>query len=120
MSLELHYDAGRNVLAVHASRKLTKHDYDEFVPAVERLIRQKGKIRLLFDMHEFGGWDPGALWEDARFGFKHASDIERLAMVGEKKWQELMSSLCHFLTKGEVRYFERSQIDEAWTWLGEG
>ncbi len=120
MSLELHYDAGRNVLGVHASGTLTKHDYDAFVPAVERLIKQNGKMSVLFDMHDFHGWDAAAMWEDARFGFKHAGDIEKIALVGERKWQELMSSFCEFLTRGEVRYFERSQIEEAWSWLREG
>ena len=32
------------------------------------------------------GWDAGALWEDIKFDIKHFADIERLAMVGEKKW----------------------------------
>jgi hypothetical protein len=31
----------------------------------------------------------------------------------------LMASFCQFLTSGEVRYFERNQMEEAWTWLRE-
>ena len=42
-------------------------------------------------MKDFHGWDAGALWEDIKFDLKHFSDIERVAMVGEKKWQKGMS-----------------------------
>jgi hypothetical protein len=39
-------------------------DYEHFVPEFERLVRQHGKLRVLFDMTGFHGWDAGALWED--------------------------------------------------------
>ena len=38
-------------------------------------------------MTGFQGWDAGAAWEDLKFDLKHFGDIERLAMVGDKKWQ---------------------------------
>ena len=61
--------------------------YEHFVPEFERLVRQHGKLRLLFDMAGFHGWEGGALWQDIKFDMKHFGDIERLAMVGETKWQ---------------------------------
>ncbi len=30
----------------------------------ERLIGEHGKIRILLEMHDFHGWEAGALWED--------------------------------------------------------
>ena len=83
------------VLDVHVSGKLAKDDYKEFVPQVDRLIEQHGKIRVLLEMTDFRGWKAGALWEDVKFDLKHFSDIERVAMVGEKKWQKGMSQFCH-------------------------
>ena len=71
--------------------RLAKADYEHFVPEFERLVRQHGKLRVLFDMTGFHGWDAGALWEDIKFDMKHFADIERLAMVGEKKWQQGMA-----------------------------
>jgi hypothetical protein len=43
------------VLLVQLSGKLTKEDYQHFVPAVERLIEQQGKLRLLVQMRDFHG-----------------------------------------------------------------
>jgi hypothetical protein len=40
--------------------KLATVDYERFVPEFERLVRQHGKLRLLFDMTGFHGWEAGA------------------------------------------------------------
>ena len=117
MGVEIHEDAEGKVLVVRASGKLTKEDYEHFVPEVERLIQQHGKIRMLFDMHDFHGWNAGALWADTKFAFKHFSDIERLAVVGEKAWEHGMAVFCRPFTKAEVRYFDRSEADQADTWI---
>jgi hypothetical protein len=42
-------------------------------------------MRVLFDMSASHGWEAGALWEDIKFDIKHFADIDRLAMVGDKK-----------------------------------
>jgi hypothetical protein len=105
------------VLEVELTGKLTADDYQQFVPVVERLIRQHGKIRMLVNMHDFHGWSSGALWQDIKFDLKHFSDIERVAMIGENKWQHGMAVFCKPFTAAEVRYFDRSAIDEAQAWL---
>jgi hypothetical protein len=109
--------ADGKVLEVQVSGKLTKDDYAEFVPHVERLIEQHGKIRVLFCLTDFHGWTAGALWEDIKFDWKHFRDIERLAIVGESKWQEGMAAFCKPFTTAEVRYFEHAQLAEARKWI---
>lgn len=118
MSVKLQ-PAGHQYLVVRASDKLSKEDYAQFVPEVERLIKEEGKIRLLFEMQDFHGWEVGALWEDIKFDLKHFADIERLAIVGEKKWEEWMATFCKPFTRAEIRYFDQSQTDEARNWLAE-
>jgi hypothetical protein len=108
---------GHRVLVIRASGKLSKEDYEHFVPEVERLIEQEGKIRLLFEMHDFHGWEAGALWEDIKFDLKHFADIKRLAMVGEKKWEKWMAKFCQPFTSAEIRYFDQSHMDEARRWI---
>ena len=72
-----------------------------------------------FDMTGLHGWTVGALWEDTKFATRHFSDIDRLAVVGEKKWQEEMATFCKPFTKATVRYFDHAVADEARKWLGE-
>ncbi len=97
------------LLLVHLTGALHKDDYRDFVPIVEQAVQRHGKIRLLVEMHDFYGWDPGALWEDLKFDFKHFNDIERLAMVGEKKWEEWMATFCKPFTTATIRYFPKEQ-----------
>jgi len=120
MSVELREEAGGKVLAVTLSGKLQREDYEKFVPEVERLVRQHGKLRVLVRMHEFHGWSMGALWEDLKFDWKHFGDIERLALVGDSKWEAGMAAFCKPFTKATVRYFDEKQADEAARWVAEG
>jgi hypothetical protein len=108
--------AGR-ILEVRVTGKLTKDAYQKLVPAVDAQIKQHGKLRILFVMHDFHGWTAGALWEDLKFDLAHWKDIERLAIVGEKKWEQGMASFCKPFTKATIRYFDAAQLEEAREWL---
>ena len=119
MTIQLNEENGGKVLVVHVNGKLVKADYEHFVPEFERLVSQHGKLRLLFDMTDFHGWELSAVWEDFKFGIEHFADIERLAMVGEKQWQHGMAIFCKPFTKAMVRYFEHADAAEAQRWLGE-
>ena len=117
MAIKLNEKCGGKVLEVHVSGNLAHEDYLHFVPKFELLIKQHGKLRVLFDMVEFHGWEPGALWDDIKFDVKHFSDVERLAMVGDKKWEEGMSIFCRPFTTAKIRYFDHTRVDDARAWL---
>ena len=119
MSIELTEENGGKVLVIHVSGKLVKADYEHFVPEVEKLVRLHGKLSMLFDMTGFHGWEAGALWEDTKFAIKYFYVIEKLAMVGEKKWQQGMAMFCKPFTKATIRYFDHADIAEARMWLAE-
>ncbi|MBN2295642.1 MAG: STAS/SEC14 domain-containing protein [Pirellulales bacterium] len=120
MSVELYKENDGKVLNVRVSGKLTKEDYALFVPEFEKSIIDHGKIRILFEMNDFHGWEAAALWEDLKLDFKHWADIERIAMVGDKAWQEGMSFFCKPFTTAKVRYFGHHELDRARQWISEG
>jgi SpoIIAA-like len=64
MPIQLVEEKDGKVLEVRVSGKLVGADYRHFVPASERLIARHGKIRILFEMHDFHGRDAEALWDD--------------------------------------------------------
>ena len=107
------------LLSIQISGKLTKADYVYFTPEFERLVELNGKLRVLFDMTGFHGWEAGALWEDIKFDVKHFADIERLAIVGDKKWERGMASFCKPFTKAKIRYFDHAEALGAGNWLNE-
>jgi hypothetical protein len=120
MAIQLTEKNGGKILEARVSDQLKHEDYQHFVPEFERLVKQNGKIRVLFEMAGFHGWEGGALWDDIKFDLKHFSDIERLAMVGDKKWEKGMSAFCKPFTTAKIRYFDSTAIAEARKWLDEG
>ncbi len=107
------------VLEVFVTGKLQKEFYEEFVPLVEKQIAEFKKIRVLFQMHDFHGWTAGAFWEDLKFDLKHFNDIERLAIVGESKWEKGMATFCKPFTTAKVQYFDVADVDQARLWINE-
>ena len=112
--------ASPQVLGFRMSGKLHDEDYKKFVPLVEEAVARSGKVRILAQFHDFHGWDAHALWDDIKFSTTHCTKIERIALVGEKKWEEYMAKVCKPFTMATIKYFDASEIDAAWNWVGEG
>ena len=70
MPIQLNEENGGKLLGVHVSGKLAKADYEQFVPEFERLVRQHGKLCLLFELTDFHGWEAGALWDEIKLDVK--------------------------------------------------
>jgi hypothetical protein len=88
MAIQLKEEDGGKILMIHVTGCLVKADYEGLVAEFGRLVRVYGKLRVLFDMTGFHGWDAGAAWEDFKFDLKHFSDIDRLATGnGSMAWQ---------------------------------
>ncbi len=105
------------LLAIYVSGKLTVEDYEQLGPQFERLVSEHGTLRVLFDMTDFHGWTASALWSDTKFALHHFKDIERLAMVGDKRWQEGVAVFCRPFTRAKVRYFDHADGVDGRRWL---
>ena len=99
------------------SGKLHDEDYKKFVPLVDAAIAEGGKARILAWFHDFHGWDAHALWDDIKFSTTHCTKIERIALVGEKKWEAGMAKVCKPFTMATIKYFDAADIEAAWTWV---
>lgn len=117
MSFNITEHADGKIIEVQLNGKLTKEAYDAFVPVTEAKIKEFGKVRMLVVMHDFHGWDAGALWADLKFDVKHHSHIERLAIVGESKWEKGMSAFCKPFTSANIEYFDIAKLEEARKWI---
>lgn len=105
------------VVAIKATEKLTHADYQKFLAKCEAVIEEHGHVRVLFDMTELHGWEPAAMVDDLKFDVHHRRDIQRCAIIGDKKWQEWMIRLSKPFFPGEVKYFQPSESAEASTWI---
>lgn len=116
-SVVLTTPAQSSIVALRISGKLTKEDYEQFLPLLEQRIREHGKIRLLVELGDFEGWTASAAWEDIKFDFKHFTDIERIAIVGHGMWEHGLAVFSKPFTAAKVRFFDREDVEEARRWI---
>jgi len=107
------------VLEFDLHGKLSREDYEKFVPEMEKMIGEFGQIRILVMMHDFEGWDPGAIWADLKWNARHFQDIERLAVVGEKTWHRFMTGFTRQFSTTQVRHYMPGELTTARAWLTE-
>lgn len=97
--------------------KLTHEDYKTFVPFVESAIGglPPKSLYILVDMRKFEGWTPRAAWDDFRFGLEIRKDVAKMAIVGDRKWEELAAKMTDWMIAGDAKFF--NSIEEARRWL---
>ncbi len=104
-------------LSLKATGKLTHEDYEKINPMIDSALDgvTDPKVKVFIDGSELEGWELRAAWDDFRLGLKHGSEFEKIAIFGNKKWQEYTAKVGSWFISGEVKYFE--DADEALTWL---
>jgi len=106
-------------LSLKAHGKLTHKDYEIITPIIDSALAEvkEPKVKVLFDGTELEGWEARAAWDDCKIGLKHGNEFEKIAIFGNKKWQEYFSKIGSWFVSGEVKYFEN--VDEAIAWLND-
>jgi len=107
---------GRRVY-LRAKGRLTAADYKKLTPRLEETLNEYGRIRLYIDMEAFEGWSLEAVWDDFTFGLKHWNDFERIALIGNKHWEEVSVKMMDRMMAGEARYFDVKKKGEARAWI---
>jgi hypothetical protein len=115
--IEVEKSAAGILVTLRIKEKLDKTDYARFVPMVESQMQSGAPVRLLIELHDFKGWTAGALWEDTKFAAKHFNDIDRIAVVGESRWQQGVALFFKPFTAADVRYFDMAAVKEARRWI---
>jgi AAA+ ATPase superfamily predicted ATPase len=119
MPIQFNEENEGTAVVVRVTGKLVDADYEYLVPELARRIRQHGKLRMLFELIDFHGWEPGAFWDELKFDLKHFADIERIAIVGDKKWEQEMTVFSRPFTTATMRYFDVADTAQAWKWWRE-
>ena len=106
------------ILTLMVSGTLTQSELAEVQQTAADIIRAQGKVRLLVLAGDFAGWERDGEWDD--FSFQEAFDpyIEKMAIVGEKKWEEqALVFSANMVRQFPIQYFQPHEIDLAKAWL---
>ncbi len=103
-------------VAIKASGKLTHEAYAALTPELEQRIKGHGKLNILLDITAFDGWDLHGAWDDFMLGIKHMGDFDRIAVVGDAKWEEVAIKIAGVMMSADVRFFPAAERKAAWSW----
>ena len=112
-------ESAGNAIGFRTVGRITKDDYQVLVPEVEALVEQEGNIRLLLDMEQFEGEEFKAWGADFKFGREFRKKIDKLAIVGDKRWEKWLAALADPFYAREAEFFKTDDRDAAWSWLRE-
>lgn len=107
------------VVRAAVSGQLVESDMHRLEPQLDELLDHHASVRMLIQLSGFTGWSPGAAWEDARLAIRHYSDLDRIALVGDRRWEQWLARLARPFTTAEVRFFEPFDSEKALAWITE-
>jgi len=104
-------------LSLKAVGTLSHEDYKTITPLIDSSLEavKDPEVKVLIDGTEFEGWELRAAWDDFKIGLKHGNEFVKIAIYGNKQWQETAAKIGTWFISGEVRYFEDEK--EALAWL---
>jgi hypothetical protein len=106
-------------LTLKLSGKLTHEDYEKITPMLDSALIEvkQPHIRALIDLTELEGWELKAAWDDFKLGVKHGTQFVKIAIYGNKNWQEMAAKIGSWFVSGDAKYFDNEAA--ALDWLNE-
>ncbi|WP_299703332.1 STAS/SEC14 domain-containing protein [uncultured Pontibacter sp.] len=118
--LEILPETHDNMLAVRVKGELSIPDFDKYRNMVRDLMLKNKETHIYYEMVDVDWINPVAAIENGLFDIIHGLDYGRVAMVGEKKWQELSAKLASTVKKHGIRYFDLADKQQAMKYVLEG
>jgi hypothetical protein len=117
MSAEL-TDVAGGIVTVRIAGKLTQPDLAALQDAAGEILKKQGKARFLVVAENFEGFQRGGDWGDLSFQMQHDAQIEKMAIVGDKAWEDMaLLFTSKGLRKFPIEYFAPADIAKARAWL---
>jgi hypothetical protein len=109
-----------SAMKVVVSEKLTVADFRQLGPQIDAMVDRSGRIRLLIDATEFGGWENFKAFEvHAGFVKMHQMYVERLAVIAGHDWQHWLVDTLRMFLHPEAKAFDKGRESEAMHWIAE-
>lgn len=109
-------DLPDGVIGFETSGKLEAQDYrDVLIPAIEQAA-ERGKVRVVVVIADFGGLSGGALWEDLKLAAGHVRSLRRFALVTDNDWMRHFVTAFGWMVPGELKHFPMADRPQAVQW----
>jgi hypothetical protein len=114
---ELRRDDG--ILVLNPEGPLEAADFTTLASHVDVYLEQHGTLRgVLIRAKSFPGWkDFGALLAHLKFVREHHQRIEKIAVVADGAFANIMPNIANHFVHAQVLHFDLAREDAAWEWL---
>jgi len=112
-------DGSDGLIAYEIDGRITPEDVDKVLGPLDAHMRGDKKVNLLVRVKMFDGFDPAILTNGSLMGTKvnAISHLRRYAIVGAPKWMTTIIGGVGGLIPVEMKTFDPSEDDAAWTWV---
>jgi len=118
--LEKLSESSGSVIGYKVVGKVTAVDYQQLNPEIQSLVEQyNDDVCLLLDLQEFAGEEVRAWLPDLKFRHSFRDKIDKMAIVGDKRWQKWLTALADPFFADEAKFFPPKETAQAWAWLHE-
>lgn len=105
-------------LAVTLSEVMHQDDMLSIQAASRQLIDSAGSVRVLVILRDYRGFERGADWGDIAFTAQYGDRIERMAIVGDVRWEaEALAFTGKGARRTQIEYFPLAAFSAAQAWL---
>jgi hypothetical protein len=107
-----------SIVGLKMDGEVTEKDLEKISSILDEAIKKYGTISLLLIVEHYESYFSSAsLYEDLKFAHLYSSNIERMAVVGDRKWKSTWVALFGLFSGFSAHYFDKTEINEAWNWL---
>ena len=98
---------------------LRKSEMDAALAAEAREWGPATRIKALVVVEDFEGFERTTDWGDISFLIKYDHQVDKIAIVGDPKWEsEMLIFAGEGFRQGQVKFFPLTQLAQARAWLG--
>ena len=111
-------DTEGDVISVRLLGKLEPSAYDGVSEEIDNLMSRLEHVRLMLDLREFDGWSGlAALVNHLSLVREHQSVPERIAVVGDKAWQNLAEKVMSRFVNARTQFFDAEDFEGGKAWI---
>ena|SRR5438034_5461657 len=108
----------RGVLTIKVTGTLSQPELSAARKAAAEILQKQGRGCILIDAQKFAGWEKGGDWGDLSGQTELDPQVEKLAIVGEKKWEDFALIFAgQGLRRFPIEYFLPADLPKAHAWL---
>jgi len=112
------WDSAQGLATVTLAGQLSQEDIQQVTPKLDETIADQGAIRVLLNLVDFDGWDGlHAAWNHFTLVKNHHHAIDRIAVVGNRRWEQALAAMVRPFVHATQRYFDETQQNEAYLWV---